>query len=131
MRLTAIECFVSFFVRTNVKPESSVCADPFIIIFPVYLLIPIYHQRLPELDFFRCHLAALLCLLTFEDPVNQSIVRRALPGVDLRDKTEPMSDSIRLFLEFYTERGHVEFGIGSSGSDMTTRVVSGLKALCT
>ena len=35
MRLTAIECFVSFFVKTNIKPESSVCAD-FIVIFPVY-----------------------------------------------------------------------------------------------
>ena len=88
----------------------------------------ICYQNTPELDFFRCHLAALLCLLTFEDPANQDIVQRALPGVELRDKTETISYSIQLFLEFYTE---VDFGMGGTCTDMARRVASSLEALCT
>lgn len=92
----------------------------------------ICYQRQPELDFFRCHLAALLCLLTFEDPVNQDLVQRALPGVGLREKTETMSYSIQLFLEFYKEaREDVEFGMGNTSPGMATRVASALKALRT
>ncbi|KAF8531325.1 hypothetical protein JB92DRAFT_3138865 [Gautieria morchelliformis] len=111
VRLNAIECLVSFFVETNIKSESS---------------------STPELDFFRCHLAALVCLLTFEDPVNQDIVQRALSGVDSRAKTKSISDSVQLFLEFYTEApGHAEFGMSNSGVDMAARVASAFEALCT
>lgn len=84
-------------------------------------------QSVPELDFFRCHLAALLCLLTFEDPINQDIVRRALPG------RKVLFDSIQLFLEFYTDtREHVDTTRETTGSThMPTRVASALEALCT
>jgi hypothetical protein len=104
----------------------------FIIVLPIVDIFSLCRQCIPELDFFHCHLAALLCLLTFEDPVNQDIVRCALPGVDVRDKTKSLSDSIQLFREFYTDaREHLELGRGATGvTHMPTRVASALEALC-
>lgn len=108
------------------------CANS-IILEQIYVYFFSHCQCIPELDFFRCHLAALLCLLTFEDPINQDMVRRTLPGVNVQDKIRGIYNSIQLFLEFYTEtRKDVDPGMGDTGmTHMPSRVASALEALCT
>ncbi|KAF8582585.1 hypothetical protein K439DRAFT_1413240 [Ramaria rubella] len=86
-RTNAIECLVSFFSSTSLKIES---------------------PNASELDFFRCHLAALVCLVTVANPTNRGIVLRSLPGSNLTDKTRSLGSSIRLFIEFYAEASTIK-----------------------